>query len=81
MYYKHFKGGFYKKINESRKSQDCTIEYITYKSLQKTDYKKGQLWTRDKKEFYDSKNGVKRFRKLNFTEIIMLLLKLKKYIK
>jgi len=77
-YYKHFKGGFYKELH--RKGRECTAEtkvLVTYKALQdSTDFKKGQIWHRQVKEF-DGFNsyGIKRYRKLTLLECILLMLK------
>ena len=60
--YKHFKGGLYRVVYVSRNSNYCNMEYVTYRSLQKTDFPIGQLWTRPLNEFTGRhKSGVKRF--------------------
>jgi len=68
--FKHFKGGYYVKINESRNSENCLEVYVNYVSLQDTDFKVGQLWTRPIGMFYGtiSDTRIPRFRELCMRE-------------
>lgn len=49
--YKHRNGRLFIIICMARSSNDCTQEIVVYKSLDDTDYPKGQVWTRSLVEF------------------------------
>jgi hypothetical protein len=60
--YEHCKGSLYLILEVARDSSECAKEMVVYKSLTKSDYPAGTIWTRPLEEFIDMhKSGVKRF--------------------
>ena len=78
--YRHFKGGFYRKLLTARDCDNHEQEYTIYEGLQKSNYPKGQNWLRKIEEFDGMRGDVKRMRKLTFKESCMFYVGLRKKI-
>ena len=69
--YRPFKGKLYEVIAVARDCEDHDKEFVVYKQLEDTEFKRGQVWIRSLEDFLGTKevNGekVSRFKYVNRT--------------